>query len=324
MADDGAPAFADRVRAMARVCGPQSWPSLLASEAEILRAISVVRGETAATGRQDAERARYLVDTSVHPDTGEIQPLPFRMAAHVPANTVLLVMMLSSKSVLATAAAQLANQSFNAMQFWTNRNGSNDIDTRVFAASFFGSVAASVGVGVALRRWELRSASRLARGGAAAWFALQCIPLVAAGAAKPLQIGVMRQDELLEGVAVRLPDGAAVVDPDTGDALRSRAAGRAAVGTTVASRLLYLVPPMVVPPVAMAALGPALAAAHPALRAAVFVLLCGGMSAVTTPVCMALWEQRMSLPLESLEADVRAAAEAQQPGAGFVTFNKGL
>jgi len=42
-------------------------------------------------------RARYLVRAAVHPDTEEIIPLPFRMAAHVPAKAVRLVGMLSAR-----------------------------------------------------------------------------------------------------------------------------------------------------------------------------------------------------------------------------------
>jgi hypothetical protein len=61
------------------------------------------------TGSTDALRkeARHLVDSAVHPDTGQIVPLPFRMCAHVPMNTMILVGMLSSTGVWSTVLWQV-------------------------------------------------------------------------------------------------------------------------------------------------------------------------------------------------------------------------
>jgi hypothetical protein len=267
------------------------------------------------------------VNAAIHPDTQEVIPLPFRMAAHVPANTVLLVGMLASTSPMATAVSQAANQTFNAMQFWSNRNASNTIDSLRFGASFAASVVASVGVGVALRRWELRVAARLAgRVSMAASIGGALIPLVAAGAAKPLQIGIMRSDELTNGVQVRLSeDSDPLRDQTTGATVRSQTAGTWAVGTTVASRFLYLIPPMLLPPAMMACAAPLLAGLPPIVYGACLTAACAGLSAITTPVCMALWEQQMSLPLSVFEPHVQQAAiAAGASSSSGLIFNKGL
>lgn len=321
-----APPFWQRVTAMADICGPAAWPSLFASTSEILAARDALAGPLQHSEAELA-RARYLVNAAVHPDTKEVIPWPFRMAAHVPANTVLLVAMLASKSPLATGAAQAANQTFNALQFWSNRNASNQVDAFRFGASFVASVVASVGLGVALRRWEHRVAARLAgRVSVVASVAGAMIPLLAAGAAKPLQIGIMRSDELTRGVVVRVAkDAEPLRDSATGEAVRSRTAGSWAVGTTVASRFLYLVPPMLLPPAIMAAAAPLLVGSPPLLRGALLTVTCAALSAVTTPICMALWEQIMALPVSTLEPHVQQAA--QEAGIGqdaTLVFNKGL
>lgn len=107
--------------------------------------------------------ARALLAATTHPDTGELIPLPFRMAAHVPVNTALLVAMLSARSVPALAVTQWLNQTFNAAQFYANRNASMEaVSDGVLAASYIGAVAASVGVGAALHRWSQRRDARLA------------------------------------------------------------------------------------------------------------------------------------------------------------------
>jgi sideroflexin-5 len=312
--------FWQRFTRMLRICGPQAWPSLFASRSELELAKQVVLGGGEGMPR---DRAQYLVDTSVHPDTGEIMPLPFRMAAHVPANTVLLIGMLTARSPLATGLSQFANQSFNAAQFWVNRNASNTVAPPVLALSFLGAVTASVGLGVVLRRWEL---AQVAKAGMSLWrrrtVALvgYSVPLIAAAAAKPVQIALMRADELLVGVTVSRKDGSLVRHPGSDAPVRSVVAGWWAVGLTVSSRVLYLVPPMVLPQLIMLGLQPVLRMAPPAVTGAVFVSVVASLSAITTPVCMALWDQRTSLPLSAFEPHVRSIV----PGESELYFNKGL
>lgn len=58
-------------------------------------------------------QARTVCGAVLHPDTGKPILWPFRMAAHVPMNVILLVGMLSSRQPAASAFWQFANQSFN-------------------------------------------------------------------------------------------------------------------------------------------------------------------------------------------------------------------
>jgi hypothetical protein len=324
--------YVARVVGMLDVCGPPSWPSLLASDAEVRGAQELLRGERSvrgdaargalAAGDEAAlSRARYLVRAAVHPDTEEIIPLPFRMAAHVPANAVLLVGMLSARSVLGTGAWQFANQAFNALQFYANRNATAATPSgdSALLASFSGAVASSVGVGVLLRRSALRAEAaaavaqphlRAAASRSAAILSLG-VPFLAAAAGKPLQIGLMRHDEWLgSGVEVFTADGQAQG--------RSIAAGRAAVAMTILTRSVYLAP-MLWLPVLQSALErsvPLLQRSRPA-RIASYTIHAAANSAFVTPLCIALFDQRASLPAAALEPRFHGAS-------GPLYFNKGL
>jgi hypothetical protein len=315
-------AYAGRVRATLDVCGPPSWASLLASDAEIAAAHAALRPGAPALPPREAARARYLSRAAVHPDTGEIIALPFRMAAHVPANAILLVGMLSARSVAGTALWQLLNQSFNAAQFYANRNASasgggggvGGGGEAALAAAFAGAVAGSVGVGVALRRAALRAEAAAATPAAARRAALLSLatPFLAAAAAKPIQIPIMRIDEW----AGR---GVEVFDARGTPQGRSVVAGAAAVAATVLTRIVYLAPMLWMPP-----LQAMLERRMPLLRAsrgasiAAFTLHAAATSAFVTPLCIALFDQKASLPASALEA--RFAHLGDQ----LVTYNKGL
>jgi hypothetical protein len=128
------------------------------------------------------------------------------------------------------------------------------------------------------------------------------IPFLGAAAAKPLQIGLLRADEWREGVEVR--DAAGRVRG------RSRAAGRWGVAATVATRVLYLAP-MLWMPHAQAALQAALLPARWqrswAACTALYLAHAAFTSAVVTPACIALFEQRQGVRAGWLEAELRGA-----------------
>ena len=113
------PSFLDRVSDMMYMCGPLSWPTLLASQTDLDAAAAVIKCEDSPPGAVVA--ARRLRAAVLHPDTHEPIPLPFRMAAHVPVNTALLLGMLTAQTPFGTGAWQFLNATFNAAQFYANR-----------------------------------------------------------------------------------------------------------------------------------------------------------------------------------------------------------
>ena len=136
-----------RYERMLHVCGPQSWRHLLASSADVEAASSVCK--QAAAGAPTAPgalvEAQRLLAATLHPDTLQPIPLPFRMSAHVPVNTVLLLGMCTAVSPLATAVWQGLNQTFNAAQFYANRNATNQVTDAQLLASFAGATMSAVG-----------------------------------------------------------------------------------------------------------------------------------------------------------------------------------
>jgi len=345
-----------RFNDMLHVCGPQSWPHLLSSARDLGEAADLLRRASEAPGSVDCsavERARRLQDATLHPDTGKPIHLPFRMAAHVPVNTLLLIGMLTAASPPAVGAWQFLNQSFNAAQFYANRNASNEVADSTLAASYLGAVASAVGVGVGLSRWADAAAARAAAAGVSAALPRHIrtlTPFLAAAAAKPLQIGLMRQDEWRHGVEVSDADGRVRG--------RSVAAGRWAILTTIATRTIYLAPMLYLPYLhaamagalrleaggagagASAGSGTASAAGRGVGRyvgaprgvasMALLVALTALSSAYVTPACMAIFDRQSSLPVAELEPEFHGLARSRALGDGpqvsveRLYFNKGL
>lgn len=303
------------------LCGPGSWQFLATTQHQLeeARQLLVKSKEGQHVDAARLTHAQRLAASVLHPDTGEPILLPFRMAAHVPVNAMLLCAMLGSRTVLGTALAQWANQSFNALQFYANRNASNPVPTNTVLMAYTGAVISSVSVAAGLRSLFTRLESRPAAPRTPAPLAMirvgsAAVPFLGAAAAKPLQIGLMRQDELRQGVTVATEDGVVVGT--------SVLAGRTAVGLTIATRTLYLAPMLWMPYVqawmerSIPLLGRNRAAATLSL-----VLHSAVNSAVVTPACIALFDQRASLPVAALEAHIRDAVHA---GGERVYFNKGL
>lgn len=321
-----------RVDQMMKICGPISWPSLFYSNTSILEAKALIQEsklgkQTAIQEPKRLEFALYLTNASLHPDTGEIIPLPFRMAAHVPVNAVLLCGMLSSRTVFSTGLWQFLNQSFNALQFYYNRNASSETasDNKVLIASFLGAVTGSVGVGVLLRQAAIRSdliarqsvgpsRSSLLR---SAVFFSNSIPFFAAAAGKPLQISLMRQREINEGVEVFDQEGISKG--------KSKIAGRFAVTTTILTRTLYLAPMLWIP-FFQSAFEKRFTILQSSQRAKIvfYTFHCAFNSAFVTPLCIALFDQQASLPVEFMESDYHNLYHNGGKQIERLYFNKGL
>lgn len=319
-----------RVKKMMLICGPPSWPSLLYNSSSILEAKSIIQSSTNGYHIESSklELAKYITSNALHPDTGEIIPLPFRMAAHVPVNAVLLCGMLSSKSVLGTGCWQFLNQAFNAAQFYHNRNATTSAlnDDTIIFASFLGAITGSVGVGVVLRNAALRAESiasktignnRPSAIRSATIFG-NCVPFLAAAAAKPLQISLMRQRELQEGVEV--------FDKENISRGNSRIAGQVAVTSTILTRTIYLAPMLWIPFI-QSYLEKRITLLQTSRTAAIlfYTMHCAFNSAFVTPLCIALFDQRASLPVEWLESTFQnLKTSGGDKNIERLYFNKGL
>ena len=144
------------------------------------------------------------------------------------------------------------------------------------------------------------------------------VPFAAAAAGKPLQIGLMRSDEISKGVTVFDEDG----EPRG----FSRIAGMASIGMTLAVRIVYLVPMLYLPLVQDAVVRRySIIKTRPYAQALFFVGMTALSSAFVTPVCMALFDQWSSLPVGMLEPDLQGLVRQNDRGVvKTLFFNKGL
>ena len=217
---------------------------------------------------------------------------------------------------------QVVNNAFNAAQFRANANHSTDVSNARLALSFVGSVAAAGGVAYSLRTWEMSAllATSATRTRYARALSL-LVPFLSAAAGKPLQIGLMRSHELTDGVHVHdAVTGAVVRNAETDASCQSRVAGAAAVLSTTATRVLYLIQPILVPAIVFASVRPSTwAHRHPALLFIAEVLFVASMSAIATPLCVALFDQHMRIPTKWLEPSVRKWAPHDH-----VVFHRGI
>ena len=143
------------------------------------------------------------------------------------------------------------------------------------------------------------------------------VPLVAAAVAKPIQLPLMRGDELTRGVVVADSSGC--------ERGRSRIAGMYAVSMTAVTRMLYLAQPMLLTPVVVTALSRrSISVRRGVPHVVLFVALCGVMSSVATPMCTALFDQRAGVPARRLEAEFHDLVTIDGEPATTLYFNKGL
>lgn len=182
--------------------------------------------------------AKQLVDSSVHPDTGEIVFLPFRMSCNVLSNLVITAGMLTPNlSLGGTVFWQWANQSLNVAVNYANANKSAPISTSELLKSYGIAVASSVSIALGLK--PLISNMRGVRP-QAKLVLMRLIPFAAVVTAGLVNVGVMRSQEILRGITVH--------DVETNEDLGvSRRAAVRAVGETALSRAINATPIMVVP-----------------------------------------------------------------------------
>ncbi|XP_024936340.1 sideroflexin-1 isoform X2 [Cephus cinctus] len=253
-------------------------------------------------------QCKYLYDSAYHPDTGEKMMVIGRMSAQVPMNMIITgCMMTFYKSTPAVIFWQWCNQSFNAVVNYTNRSGSNPIPLSTLVQSYVGATTGAVITALSLNRLSRRAPPLAGR----------LVPLAAVAAANCVNIPLMRITELREGIDLRNAEGTTIA--------KSRKAAREAIGSVTISRILMASPSMVLSPLLLdflerrGLLRRAKWAAGP-----IQVILCGVCLTFATPLCCALFAQRVAIPLERLEPEVRELVLTREPETRTLYYNKGL
>ncbi|KAG7492577.1 hypothetical protein MATL_G00015760 [Megalops atlanticus] len=253
-------------------------------------------------------RAKYVYDSAFHPDTGEKMLLIGRMSAQVPMNMTITGCMLTFyRTTPAVVFWQWMNQSFNAVVNYTNRSGDAPITANQLAVAYVSATTGAVVTALGLKSLTKHLPPIVGR----------FVPFAAVAAANCINIPFMRQRELKFGIPVTDKDGNRFGE--------SALAARQAIVQVVVSRIGMAVPAMAIPPVIMNALEKkAFMKRFPVLNAPVQVGLVGLCLVFATPLCCALFPQKSSMKVSSLEPELQEKIRKSSPDTTVVYFNKGL
>lgn len=275
--------------------------NVLATDAELEKAKEIVtawKEDKLSASLSDDEiwAAKNLYDSAYQPETGEKLFILGRMSFQVPGNmTITGSMMTFYKSTPAVIFWQFANQSFNAIVNYSNRNASAGVTNEQLGTAYVLATSASVATALGFNR-VISSSPALSSG-----IIGRFVPLVAVAAANCVNIPLMRQQELKKGITITTPDGQ--------DAGLSVNAAQHAIAQVVPSRIGMAAPAMFIPPVIMSRLErTSTFIKNPWLKAPATVLLTGLCLTFSTPLCCALFPQQASISLDQLEPSVQSVS----------------
>lgn len=253
-------------------------------------------------------KCKYLYDSAFHPDTGEKMLLIGRMSAQVPMNMMITgCMMTFYKTTAHVITWQWVNQSFNAIVNYTNRSGSSPIPMNTIMQSYAVATGGAVITALGLNRLFRNAPPLVGR----------LVPLAAVAAANCVNIPFMRMPELQNGIELQTADGAKVGNS-------KRAAVKAITAVTL-SRILMASPSMVLAPLVMNFLDRRRMLRNARWAAVpIQVAICGVCLTFATPLCCALFVQRVPISVNELELEVQEQIRSNHPNVQTVYYNKGL
>ncbi|KAH6849692.1 Tricarboxylate/iron carrier [Chaetomium sp. MPI-CAGE-AT-0009] len=283
-------------------------------------------------------RAKKIVDSTLHPDTGEAVFLPFRMSCFVLSNLVVTAGMLTpGLGNRGTIAWQVANQSLNVAINYSNSNKSSPLSWSKIAQSYFLAVTASCSVAVGLNSLvpRLKSLSPSTR-----LILTRLVPFAAVASAGALNVFLMRGEEMRTGIDVfparakseaaaepsasataAAPEKAPQGDGSEASLGKSKKAATLAVAETAASRVFNSSPIMVLPPLLLVRLQRgAWLRNNPRWTTPVNLGLILITSYAALPLALAAFPQRQRLRAESLEEEFHGRGGE----GGLVEFNRGI
>mmetsp|Transcript_19955 Transcript_19955/g.33391 ORF Transcript_19955/g.33391 Transcript_19955/m.33391 type:complete len:323 (+) Transcript_19955:122-1090(+) len=291
--------------------------NVLASDEELERAKKIVMDYKAGTEDKSLTEdeiwaAKELYDSAYHPQTGEKVFILGRMSFQVPGNmTITGFMMTFYKSTPAVVFWQTANQSFNAIVNYCNRNASVGVSNEQLATAYVGATSASVLTALGFNK-VISSSPALSSG-----IVGRLVPLMAVAAANCVNIPLMRQQEVKNGIMIETEAGEEV-------GLSTNAATTALM-QVIPSRVGMAFPGMFIPPVLMSRLEKTSTfMKNPWLKAPFTVMLTGACLTFSTPLCCALFPQKSTIHFKDLDPAVQKTAAEKFPGVQTFYYNKGL
>uniref|UniRef100_A0A674I8X3 Sideroflexin 2 n=1 Tax=Terrapene triunguis TaxID=2587831 RepID=A0A674I8X3_9SAUR len=228
--------FLGRLKHFFNITDPRT---VLVSEHELDRAKALVESCRAGlvppgTSQEQLFYAKKLYDSAFHPDSGEKMNLIGRMSFQVPGGMAITGFMLQFyRTVPAVVFWQWVNQSFNALVNYTNRNAACPISLTQIGVAYVTATSTALATAVGLNLYTKRAPPLVAR-----W-----VPFAAVAAANCVNIPMMRQQELINGIMV--------TDEKDCELGHSRVAAVKGITQVVVSRIVMAAPGMVLVPILM-------------------------------------------------------------------------
>lgn len=308
--------FAGRFRHFAWMSNPMNG-LVAASELEKAKALVMQYREgrePPGTQEQEVKRALQLYKSAFHPDTGDLQNVFGRMSFQLPGGMLITGAMLQFyKTVPAVVFWQWFNQSFNALVNYTNRNANSPSSTKELGIAYTSATLSALATAIGLRKALERTSSTLLQ---------RFVPFAAVAAANCVNIPLMRQNEVLNGVAV--------YDREGNRACSSQIAARTGISQVVISRIVMAAPGMLLLPVIMERMErKPWFRSRPALHAPFQVVGVGCFLLFMVPFACALFPQEAEISLDRIRSSEPSAYEelVKKYGANIPStfyFNKGL
>lgn len=269
--------------------------------------------------------AKKIVDSTIHPDTGEPVFLPFRMSCFALSNLVVTAGMLTPNlGTAGTIGWQVANQSLNVAINSSNANKSAPLTTETMVKSYLLAVGVSCSVAVGLNS-AVPKIKRLSPN--TRMVLTRLVPFAAVATANIFNVFLMRGEEIRRGIDVfpSESDSTRQKREEAGEQRqsvgKSQRAATLAVGETAFSRVMNATPIMVLPPLILVRLQQMeWLSQRPRL---VLPINCGLIFMTTLfalPLALAAFPQRQAVKASSLEKEFWD----QGGDGGMLEFNRGL
>ena len=140
-----------------------------------------------------------LYKSAFHPDSGELQNVFGRMSFQVPGGMLITGAMLQFyKTTPQVVFWQWFNQSFNALVNYTNRNANALTNFSQLGTAYFSATFSALGTAIGLKAALAKSSSQLIQ---------RFVPFAAVAAANCVNIPLMRQQEIMDGMTLRDENG---------------------------------------------------------------------------------------------------------------------
>lgn len=254
--------------------------------------------------------AQKIKQSTVHPDTGEKILMPFRMSGFVPFGSPIVTgMLVPNQSFPYIIFWQWLNQSHNAFVNYANRNATKPTSTSMFVKGYLGATAAALTISVGLSV-TIRRAKRLSIG--TRKLVERFVPYPAVATASVLNVLLMRQHELSQGIDVTDSSGTVIGT--------SQVAAKKALFEMAITRAVIPIPILLIPPIVMTRLEKTrFLKANPRFNLPINAVLATVSFAFGLPMGISLFPQSSKIKREVLETHIQEKTKEE-----ILFFNKGL